>query len=153
MFYNYRKLRLISTMKEQKKEKYFMTFYKDIALLHSIANKQTLFFMEMVLRMDSEQNVQMTQAVREKIMLSIGSKEKNLTNGASQYLKHLKELGLIRDKGKGEYMVNPKIHGFSNDAFAIQRKSEIFMNIKYTKDGGRTITVDMETGEIDGKGA
>jgi len=55
-----------------KKAKYYMTFYKDIALLHSICNKQTLFFAEMVSRMDSDQMVQMTPYIRKQIIEVIG---------------------------------------------------------------------------------
>jgi hypothetical protein len=136
-----------------KKEKYYMTFYRDIALLHSICNKQTLFFAEMASRMDGDQVVQMTQYVREEIADSIGISEANKLTTVRQYLYLLKGHGLIADIGKGAYMINPKLHGHNNFADSINKKHQRFIKIQYNANGSREKiecgdVTDHETGEI-----
>ena len=117
-----------------RKRKHFMIFYQDIALLHSVANKQTLFFAEMMARMDGDNIVQMTPYIRELIVDNIGSKTNNKLALARQYIKTLSDAGLIIDIGKGAYMVAPKIAGFScNDQF-IKSKQAKFLKITYLKD-------------------
>ncbi len=117
-----------------------MIFYQDLSLLHQTANKKTIFFMEMLSRMDSDQYVEMTPRVREKIISSISPKNKNPLDLARQYLARLVKEGLIAFHGKSSYMINPKISGFSNiDKFQNQ-KAERFIKLKY-KNGKRFITV------------
>jgi len=120
-----------------KKAPYFMTFYKDIALLHSICNKQTLFFAAMVSRMDSDQIVQMTQYAREQIIDEIRVTSKNKLGAAKQYIHKLKKAGLIADLGKGAYMINPRIHGRNNMQNSIDKKTDTFMRVVYSADGKR----------------
>lgn len=118
-----------------------MLFCQDIALLHSICNKQTLFFAEMLNRMDGDQVVQMTSYIRKQIVDAIVSKSENKLNVARQYLKQLSDAGLVADLGDGAYMVNPKIAGFTNIAKIVDNKSEIFLNIKYSSNKKREISV------------
>ena len=118
-----------------------MLFCEDIALLHSICNKQTLFFAEMLNRMDGDQVVQMTSYVRKQIVTVIGSKSDNKLNVARQYLKQLSDAGLVADLGDGAYMVNPKIAGFTNIAKIVNDKADIFLQIKYSADDSREISV------------
>ena len=120
-----------------KKARYYMTFYKDIALLHSICNKQTLFFAAMASRMDDKQVVQMTPYIRKEIMDEIRTKSKDKLGAAKQYLFRLKESGLVADIGGGAYMINPRIHGRNNMQSSIDSKTETFMRIKYSANGER----------------
>lgn len=129
-----------------KKAKYYMTFYKDIALLHSICNKQTLFFAEMVSRMDSDQMVQMTPYIRKQIIDVIGVKSTDKLAAARQYLSKLADSNLIANNNDGAYMVNPKIHGHNNFLNAIEKKTEIFLKIKYSKSGKR-VSISAELGD------
>lgn len=126
-----------------------MLFYKDLALLHSIANKQTLFFAEMIARMDGENIVQMTAYNREAIIESIGSKTNDKLALARQYIKTLSDAKLIKDLGKGAYMICPKIAGFVNSVDVINKKQKIFMKIAYPKDGERTIEMEFEDEQDD----
>jgi len=122
-----------------KKSKYYMTFYDDLALLHSIYNKQTLFFSGMLKRMDDKQVVQMTSYTRREIISEIGSKATDPLSTARQYLKTLSDGGLVANIGGGAYMVNPKVHGFNNMQASIDKKMQRFIEIKYAK-GKRTIS-------------
>ncbi len=110
-----------------------MLFYEDLALLHSIANKQTLFFAGMISRMDGDNIVQMTPYVREAIIVEIGAKSKDKLALARQYIKTLSDAGLVVDIGKGAYMVIPKLAGFSSIASSSNSKQEKFIKIKYSK--------------------
>ncbi len=120
-----------------KKAPYFMTFYNDLALLHSICNKQTLFFAAMASRMDADQVVQMTPYIREQIIDEIRVTSKNKLGAAKQYLHRLKKVGLVADIGKGAYMINPRIHGRNNMQNSIDKKTDIFMRVVYSPDGTR----------------
>lgn len=124
-----------------RKKKYAMLFCEDIALLHSICNKQTLFFAEMLSRMDGDQIVQMTPYTRKQIVTIIGSKSEDKLNVARQYLKQLSDAMLVADLGDGAYMVNPKIAGFTNIANIVNDKSAIFLQVKYTSDARREISI------------
>jgi len=119
-----------------------MLFCEDLALLHSICNKQTLFFAEMLSRMDGDQVVQMTSYTRKQIVTAIGSNSKNKLNVARQYLKQLADAELVVDLGDGAYMVNPQIAGFTNIAKIINDKADIFLQIKYSKDAEREISIN-----------
>ena len=125
------------------KEKYFMTFYRDLALLHTIANKQTLFFAHMVSRMDDSQIVQMTPYVRKQIMDLIEAKQKNRLAGAAQYIDKLIKEGLVVNVGDGAYMINPRIHGHTNWKESIATKDKLFteLRIQYRENGDRKIEV------------
>lgn len=118
-----------------------MLFCEDIALLHAICNKQTLFFAEMLNRMDGDQVVQMTAYTRKQIITSIGSNSENKLNVARQYLKQLSDAGLVADLGDGAYMVNPKIAGFTNIAKIVDSKTDLFIKLKYSVKGGRELSV------------
>ena len=120
-----------------KKAPYFMTFYKDIALLHAICNKQTLFFAAMVSRMDADQVVPMPPYVRKQIVDEVRIVSKNKLGVAKQYLHRLKKAGLIADLGGGAYMINPRLHGRNNMQNSIDKKAERFMKIIYSADGSR----------------
>jgi len=121
-----------------------MLFCQDIALLHSICNKQTLFFAEMLNRMDGDQVVQMTSYVRKQIVTAIGSKSENRLNVARQYLKQLSDAGLVADLSDGAYMINPKIAGFTNIARVVDSKSDIFLSIKYSTSKERQLAVSTQ---------
>lgn len=95
----------------------------------------------MLNRMDGDQVVQMTSYTRKQIVNAIGSKSENKLNVARQYLKQLSDAGLVADLGDGAYMVNPKIAGFTNIAKIVDNKSEIFLNIKYSSNKKREISV------------
>ena len=110
-----------------------MVFYQDIALLHSIANKQTLFFAEMIARMDGDNIVQMTPYIRELIVDNIGSKTNDKLALARQYIKTLSDASLIKDIGKGAYMIAPKIAGFSSNDQFINSKQDKYLKITYSK--------------------
>lgn len=124
-----------------RKKKYAMLFCEDIALLHSICNKQTLFFAEMLSRMDGDQVVQMTPYTRKQIVTMIGSQSGNKLNIARQYLKQLADAGLVVDLGDGAYMINPKVAGFTNIASIVNEKADIFLQVKYTAECKREISV------------
>jgi hypothetical protein len=125
------------------KTKYFMTFYEDLALLHSIANKQTLFLAAMIGRMDADNVVQMTPYIREQIMNEIGTSAKNKLAVAKQYINSLIKAGLITNIGRGAYMVVPKLFGFSNFVNSINEKQGRFIKIRYENDK-RTIEVGVD---------
>lgn len=124
-----------------KKKRYFMVFYEDLALLNSTCNKQTLFFAEMISRMDDKQMVQMTGYARKEIIAAIGCSTPDALNLAKQYLRKLQSDGLIVGKGDGCYMVNPKIAGFTNAVNSINEKTELFIKLKYSGKNGREIEV------------
>lgn len=126
-----------------KKRPYFMIFYEDLALLHQTANKQTMFFMQMLSKMDKDQIVQMTGYVRKNIISHVSPGNENKLELARQYLKRLSKDGLIRNVGDGAYMINPKISGYSNVDKFQNEKSEIFIKLKY-KHGKRKIEVNVE---------
>ena len=117
------------------KEPYYMTFYRDVSLLHSIHNQQTLFFAEVISRMDGKNIVSLTPGVRKKIIKAIGSKTDNPLASARQLLNKLVKSELIASQGGGDYMVNPKIYGHSNMRMNIKEKDEVFLKIKYTQEG------------------
>jgi len=127
-----------------RKKKYAMLFCEDIALLHSICNKQTLFFAEMLNRMDGDQVVQMTAYTRKQIVEAIGSNSGNKLNIARQYLKQLSDAGLVADLSDGAYMVNPRIAGFTNIAKVVDSKASLFIKLKYSAKGGRELSVGAE---------
>ncbi len=117
-----------------------MIFYEDLSLLHSIANKQTLFFAGMISRMDTDNVVQMTRYVRNQIITEIGSKTTNKLNLAKSYLHQIVDSGLAKDMGDGAYMVLPKIAGFTNFGGPINSKMDKWIRIEY-KGKERKITV------------
>ena len=127
-----------------RKKKYTMLFCEDIALLHSICNKQTLFFAEMLNRMDCDQVVQMTAYTRKQIVDLVGSTSGNKLNVARQYLKQLSDAGLVADLGDGAYMINPKVAGFTNIAKIVDNKVDLFIKLKYSAKGGRELSVGKE---------
>lgn len=112
-----------------------MIFYEDLAKLHAITNKQTLFFAGMLSRMDNDNVVQMTPYIRESIMDEIGTLSKDKLAVARQYLRTLVLSELIVDIGKGAYMVRPKFSGFSNMTSSINKKQERFIRLRYGKEG------------------
>jgi len=118
-----------------------MTFYKDISALHGIHNQQTLFFSELLARMDGDQLVHLTPHVRLEIMKRIGSVSKEPLHQARQALNKLKNKNLITSCGGGTWMINPRLHGHSNLKEAIEKKEAIFLKIKYGKKEEREIYV------------
>ena len=123
------------------KEPYYMTFYKDLSLLHSIHNKQSLFFAQVLSRMDGEQVVCLTPRARKQIMLEIDSKSKNPLATARQMLSKLVKENLIVSMGGGDYMVNPKLYGYSNIRNTINNKHDIFMKLRYSQNDKKIILV------------
>ena len=118
-----------------------MIFYEDLALLHTTANKRTMFFAELISRMDADNVVNVNANIKREICKSINSKTNNPVDIASTYIKQLCRNGMLRSLGGGGYLVNPKIAGFSNYADTINKKMERWINVRYTKDGSREITV------------
>jgi predicted GIY-YIG superfamily endonuclease len=116
-------------------EKYFILFSNDLKFIKPIANKQTLFFLGMLSRMDNDNVVQMTPYIRESIMDEIGTLSKDKLAVARQYLRTLVLSELIVDIGKGAYMVRPKFSGFSNTTSSINKKQERFIRLRYGKEG------------------
>jgi len=123
-----------------KKNPYYMTFYKDLALLQSVYNKQTLFLSEMISRMDGENIVQMTSYTRKAIIDAIGAKSNDKLALARQYIKTLSKAGVISDIGDGAYMVIPRVFGFSSLTSLSNKKQERYIKIKYSPKG-RQISV------------
>jgi len=125
-----------------RKKKYAMLFCEDIALLHTICNKQTMFFAEMISRMDGDQVVQMTPYTRKQLVSLIGSKSGAPLNVARQYLKQLSDSNLIADLGDGAYMINPRVAGFNNIAKMVEEKSDLYIRLRYSAETGeRHLTV------------
>lgn len=125
-----------------KKKGYFMTFYSDIALLHSVQNKQSLFLAGMISRMNGDNIVQMSRYTKKEILREIGSKSSNDLNLARQYISILTAAGIIKALGDDAYMIIPKLFGFSNVAGSINEKQDKFIKIKY-KNNNRTIEVGL----------
>ena len=119
-----------------------MTFYKDIALLHSIMNKQSLFFAELVSRMDEQQRVHLSTFVRHEVMAAIKSTTSDDLATCRQMLNKLVKCELITSMGGSTYMINPRIHGHSNVSGSIKEKEEVYIKLRYNlKDKERTISV------------
>ena len=132
------------------KEPYFMTFYRDIGMLHGLYNKESLFFAYMLANANHELVVHLNSKLKSDIMEKIGSRAKIKRNAADQQLRKLKELGLIRSLGGGSYMVNPHIHGFSNNVERINTLKAKYIEVRtrYSEAGRETAMVDELTGEV-----
>ena len=47
----------------------------------------------------------------------------------------------MADLGDGAYMVNPKVAGFTNITKIIDDKSDVFLQVKYTNNAKREISI------------
>ena len=108
-----------------------MTFYKDISLLHSLHNQQTLFYSELLARMENNQLVHLTPNVRKQIVKNIGSTTSDPLRFVRQMLDKLKKKGLISPCGGSTWVINPRLHGHSNLKSVIEKKEKIFLKITY----------------------
>jgi len=105
----------------------FLTYYEHLAKLSQVANKQTLFFAHLLLKMEyheeSKQNiVSLTPRDKKQILKAIqkpskdGSIPKESVNPlrlASQYLSRLQGVGLIKYIGDCSYAIDPRSYGYS----------------------------------------
>lgn len=128
----------------------FKVMYNGIALLHTIANKQTMFFGYMLSRMDEDNLVSMTPNQRRQAMEDIGSKSSNPLVMARQHLHGLVKAGLITPLGGSDYMVNPlfanKIHDYKRK---VNQKYELYLTAVARADGSMEIEVGAQDAEIE----
>ena len=124
----------------------FKVMYNGLALLHTIANKQTQFFGYMLSRMDDDNLVSMTPNQRRQAIEEIGSKTENPLTMARQHIHGLVKAGLITSLGGSDYMVNPmfanRIHDYKRK---VNQKYELYLKAVAKADG----TLEMEVGARD----
>ncbi len=91
--------------------KAFMIYVEGLAKLAVVANKQTLFYARMLLRVELHESnqyiVSLTAFDKREILKSIGSKSNDPLKVASQYLNSLKKAGLIKPIGGSAYAICP----------------------------------------------
>lgn len=114
----------------------YKVFFDGLALLHTVANQQTLFLAYLLSDMDNDNMVHLTVYKKQKIMKEIGSKSKKPLIMANQHLTSLARHGLVKSQGGGTFMVNPQ--------FASK-----FEDFKYKRDEKTRLYVTM-IGEVDG---
>ena len=129
-------------------EPYFMTYYKNIALLQNLYNKESLFFCHLLSTADKDLIVNLTKYQKEKIVRLIGSKSKNPSNIAKQYISKLVKLGLILSVGGGSYKVNPSIHGFSAGSDYLEKMKHNYAEIRIKMRPDKDAEITAFTGEI-----
>lgn len=100
----------------------FAAYCEHFAKLSQIANKQTLFLSQMLMRMrhdkETKQNiVSLTRGEKIRIMREI-SKESNpdkLADSANAAIRRLKAVGIIHAmKNTGDYIIDPECYGTTN---------------------------------------
>jgi len=125
--------------------KSFKIFFDNLALMHTVANKQTMFFGYMLSRMNDDNHVSMTIYHRKLAMEQIGSTAKKPLNMARQYLHLLVKANLIVCLGGSEYMVNPKFAGtFQDHKWVVDKKEALYMNAIAKSDGTMKIEVGVK---------
>ena len=96
----------------------FITYYEALAKLNQVANKQTMFLAHILYHMDFDKRtrqylVDMSTSRKMTIMREISPavKEESLLNLANQYLSKLQKAELIRNLGRGIWLVDPMCYG------------------------------------------
>ena len=137
-----------------RKEPYFMSFYKNVALLNQVYNVETKFLVQLMAKSNRDMVIHLTPCLKEEIMSTIGSDASNRAKAANKHLNSLKRKGIIASYGRGAYMINPKIHGYSNAHESIMSKNAKFIELKmkHSANGDlvdkEILVIDKETGEV-----
>ena len=131
-----------------KNEQYFMTYYKNLAMLKGLYNKDSLFFATMISRADADLVVRMTAGMKIEIIDAIGSKSKKPANLARQYLSRLVKLNLIANLGGGDYKINPLICGFSAGGEYLKSQRHNYSEIVIRSRQGYPDTYETCSGEV-----
>lgn len=141
-----------------KKEPYFMSFYKNVAILNQVYNVETKFLVQLMANANRDLVIHLTPCLKEQIMSAIGSNSENKAKAANKHLNALKRKGIIASYGRGAYMINPKIHGYSNAHESIMGKNAKFIELKMKHSSCGNVfnevivtkndNVDMDTGEV-----
>ena len=127
------------------KYKSYKVFFDGLALLHTVANQETLFLAYLLAEMDEENIVHMTAYQKKEIMREIGSKTKSPLTMANQHLFSLCKKGLLTTIGGGSYMVNPKFASTLHDhKYKIDSKSVLYARMVCKKNSEMKIEVGVE---------
>ena len=129
-----------------------MTFYEDLAMLSGVYKKDGMFFAHMITQADPKtMEVHLSSELKSQIMSAVGSTAKNKTNAADQILRRLKKQRLIKSKGVGSYMIQPKIHGLNNAVEKINSLSDVYIKISTIHDNKKRLGISVGTFEKDNK--
>ncbi len=116
--------------------KSYKMFFDGLALLHTIANHQTMFFAYLLSYMDDDNVVILNAGKKREIMKEIRYVGKDPLRAADQHLYKLKKVGLVTSMGGGNWMVNPKLAGnFGDYKFLVDKKVDLFLKITGKSNG------------------
>lgn len=145
----------MSQQNQFKKEPYFMSFYKNVAILNQVYNIETKFLVQLMAHSDRDMIIDLSPRLKNVIMSNIGSSAEDKSKAANKHLNSLKRKGVIASAGRGAYMINPKIHGYNNAHKSIMDKNAKFIEMKIAIDSKgflpsiETTECNKETGEIE----
>lgn len=123
----------------------YKVFFDGLALLHTVANQQTLFLAYLLSDMDNDNMVHLTSYKKKQIMQEIGSKSKKPLIMAGQHLISLAHAGLVKSQGGGAYMVNPQFASkFEDFKHLRDEKTEVYLHMVGKPDG----SVEFEAGVV-----
>ncbi len=139
----------------------FYAYYEHLAKLSQVANKQTMFLAHILYHMRFDQvNKQyytdLSTLKKEQIMAEISPdlNPKNYLHTADQYLQKLKKTGLIRNLGRGVWLINPECYGQYRTVSKELRtqNAKLYMSAEFTADRlvrTKTRIVSPEMGETE----
>lgn len=120
----------------------YMCYYAHLAKLSVVANKQTMFLAHMLYKMEwsseaRQMIVTLTSFDKRNIMKSLDSDTVDANRLANQYLRKLKDAGLIKSLGGGAWLVDPA--SFSGAKYVDKKwrdkNSIIYETRVFTSDG------------------
>ena len=134
----------------------YMCYYGHLAKLSVVANKQTMFLAHMLYKMEfnseaKQMVVTLTSFDKRNIVKAIDSNTVDANRLANQYLRKLKDAGLIKSLGGGAWLIDPASYGSSKyiDKKWRDKNSKIYETRVFTAEGeeGCSAYIVTEDGE------
>lgn len=120
----------------------FKVFYNNLALLHQVANKQTMFLAYLLAEMDDDNIIHMTKYRKEKIANAIGLTAVAPDLMIRQLLHKLCKTDLLISLGGGAYKVNPKFSSrYKDQQYVIDKREQEFVELRMKQGKGKDSVV------------
>lgn len=117
-------------------------------MLHGLFNKESLFYSHMLALSDKDLVVSLNKYQKDRIVRDIGSKSKNPSAIAKQYINRIVKAGLMIPLGGGSYKINPSINGFSAGSDYLERHRQDYAEISIALRSNGDTKISTSTGEI-----
>lgn len=115
---------------------YVKLYLDDLSRLVGLNSGQTKLLFELARRIDFEGLISLTPGVRRRIRERLGYTDQTLRNR----LRELHKTEVIRRVGQSEYEANPHYFARGDWKSICAKREEFELNIRYTRDGRRTVT-------------